>query len=62
MGLASFNRMRKVYEEAKKVEEAMKEQPKEEKIVVAEVVEQPTEEQPVEEPTPTRRSRRRNQE
>lgn len=66
MGLAAFNRMRKVYEEAKKVEEAIKPEVKQEEVVVAETV-NVSEEKPevkpeeVAEPTP-RRNRRRNQE
>lgn len=61
MGLAAFNRMRKVQEEAKKVEELSKpiEEVKEE-VVVAEIVEQPIEE--VKEESTTRRRTRRNQE
>lgn len=67
MGLAAFNRMRKVQEEAKKVDELSKpiEEAKEE-IVVAEIVEQPEiNEQPIEEAkeeSTTRRRTRRNQE
>ncbi len=62
MGLASFNRMRKVYAEAKKIEEAEKENKVVEEIPVVEPVEPEVKGEVTEEPTTTRRRTRRNQE
>lgn len=67
MGLASFNRMRKILAEEQKIK-ALEEKPVvEEKIEVAKVVEQPkeiteevVEEQPKEEKPTTRRRNRNN--